>query len=66
MFFKISNSLIAKQDSFLGINSTGTCGCYSSSANCGANNFSSTGTQVASQCGANHIAKDSPTYVNNK
>ena len=64
--FKLGNSMIAKQESFLGINATARCGCSSSNANCGANNFSSTGAQqAASQCGAEHTAKDSPTYVNN-
>ena len=65
IMFKSSNSMIAKQDDFLGINATGECGCSSSNANCGANNFSSTGTQSASQCGANHTAKDNPTHLNN-
>ena len=65
MMFKLSSSMIAKQDDFLGINATGKCGCSSSNAHCGANNFSSSGTQSASQCGADHTAKDNPTYVNN-
>lgn len=66
MTFKSSETMIAGLDNYLGINATGKCGCSSTNANCGANNFSSTGTQSASQCGANHTAKDNPTYTSNK
>lgn len=65
MMFKSSNTMISRQDDYLGINATAKCGCSSTNANCGANNFSSTGTQTASQCGANHTAKDNPTYTFN-
>lgn len=66
MILKLSDIMIAKQESALGINATGKCGCSSSNSNCGSNNFSSTGTQVASQCGANYIAADNPNFKNNK
>lgn len=66
MIFKLSNMMIAKQESDLGINATGKCGCSSSNANCGANNFSSMGNQSASQCGANFTATDNPNYQTNK
>lgn len=65
MMFKSSNIMIATQGDYLGIKATGKCGCYMSNANCGANNFVSTKTQTASQCGANHTAKDNPTYTMN-
>lgn len=63
--FKSFDMMIAKQDDYLGINATGTCGCSSSNANCGANNFSSTKNQAASQCGADFTAQDNPTYKQN-
>lgn len=44
MILKLSDIMIAKQESALGINATGKCGCSSSNSNCGSNNFSSTGT----------------------
>lgn len=58
--------MIARQDNCLGINATARCNCSSTNANCGANNFSSTGTNSASQCGADHTAKDNPTYALSK
>jgi len=63
--FKSSDMIIAKQDDYFDINATGKCGCKMTSVNCGDNNFMTMGTQTASQCGADHTAKDNPTYVNN-
>ena len=56
-------AMMAVRENNLGVLSTSNCGCYSSSSNCGNNNFSSTGSNVASQCGANYIAMDNPVYT---
>ncbi len=65
MVFKSSNAMAGQSFSF-GILATAKCGCTMSNPDCGKNTLSSTGTQTTSQCGANVISKDNPTYASNK
>lgn len=62
--FKLSDTMIAQQEDYLGLNDAiADCGCNASSSHCGNNNYESTGdSSPVTLCGANHTAKDSPSY----
>jgi hypothetical protein len=66
VLFKYDNTMVADSDDYMGINATAKCGCSQTNSSCGANNQQNMGTQSASQCGANHTAQNSATYVTNK